>query len=217
MLKLIIYLTIFLLFNSCKKNVSPISSEQENGIIYPPSKELSVSEILNIQNIHSLHFIQLDSVSINNMAGGEYSISWEIFLDSKHLRTVQYLPDEQPWIVTVIDLKEWNVWQYSFTINNYIAIPFPDTLLAFESIAKKHITSRLYSGLEGIRYDYFNEYYCHIVSDSLENTEWIWMKYGLPIKWETTFYPDGIKVNAHRKLVDIEINQEFPDSIFIKP
>ncbi len=217
MLKPIIYYTIFFLFTGCKINVSPISTEQENKIIYPPSKDLSVSEILKIQNINSLHFIQYDSVSINNRPGGEYSISQEIFLDSKHIRTVQYLPGERPWIVTVIDLEEWNVWQYSLTFNDYIAISFPDTLRAFEVISKKHITSRLYPGLKSIRYEYLDEYYCHLVSDSLKNIEWIWLKHGLPVKWETTFYQDGIKVNAHGKLVNIEINQEFPDSIFIKP
>jgi hypothetical protein len=207
----------FLVISACQKDFSSLSDKSNIEILYPPDKNLSVSEILNIQKIRTLHFTQWDSIIVNDQPTDGYSKSWEIYLDSNHIRTVQYLPEEQPWIVTVIDLEEWIVWQYSLVSNIYMNILFPDTIIAFEQIAKKHLTSRLISDLMSDRYEFIEEYYCHVVKDSVENQEWIWVKHGLPIQWETTNYPDGIKVNAHWKLKEIEINSSFTDSIFIKP
>jgi hypothetical protein len=205
---------VITVFFSCEKDISSVS---DKNIPFPPDKNLSVSDILKYQKIESLHFTQWDSISINNKPDDGYSIAWEVYLDSEHIRSVQYYTDGRPWIITVIDLEKWNTWQYDLMLKVYDKIQFPDTIMAFENITKRHLISRLTSNLESIKYIYLGNYYCHLVKDSLENVEWIWTEHGLPIKWETTNYPDGIKVNAHRILKDIEINKDFPDSLFTKP
>jgi len=206
---------ITLIFLSCQKDFSPVN--EDSKILFAPDKNLPVKEILNRQRIKTIHFTQWDSIVVNDQPAYGYSISWDVYLDSKHIRTTQYLTEGYPWIVTVIDLEKWKVWQYSHTINSYIELAFPDTLVAFETIAKPYITSKLISNLRGDGFEYIDGYYCHVVKDSKANKELIWIKHGFPVQWEITSYPDGIKVKAYRRLHDIEINIDLPDSIFIRP
>jgi hypothetical protein len=211
----LIFSLIVLVIAGC--HVSPTGEESKDEILFPPNKNLSVAEILHEQKIKSLHFYQWDSMWTENHFS-VYFLNWEVYLDSKHIRTVEYSYDSQPAMITVFDLEKWNLWQYSPIYNKYYPnYAPPDTFLAFEATVKRYITTQFsYKGIsEG--FEDINNYRCHLTRDSLNNKEWIWVQHGLPIKYSMTYYPEGISIQHRKELKNIEIDAVFSDSIFIKP
>ena len=217
MIKITFTILFFLLLISCERSFSPIVNDSQDEILFAPDKDLSVAKILQLQKISTIHFVQWDSVIVNDNIPTEAHIGYELFLDNQHLKTIQFFPDNEPWIQTIIDLENWDVWQYNLKSNTFIELSFPDTLLAFELISKRYIASKLYSECESVRFDLFYDNKCHVVSDSLGNIEWIWVNHGLPIKWQITNEYDGLTVEVNRELREIDINLVFPDSLFIRP
>lgn len=208
---------ISLLISSCQNNYSPTEEELKSDILFAPDRNLSVSEILDIQKIETLHFFQWDSIWFENHFQS-YALKWEVYLDSKHIRTVEYYNyDNIPSVITVIDVEKWNIWQYSLTYKKYTNLSFPDTMDAFENTGKRYITSKLVSNLTSVGFENILDNKCHVVKDSSGDKEWIWVQHGLPIKSEYTDYPEGIKIKHINELKNIEINSAFPDSIYLKP
>ncbi|WP_457617826.1 hypothetical protein [Lutibacter sp.] len=214
---LTILLTIFLTFNfSCKKDFSPLNIDHTNDVLNIPDTSLTVSEILTMQKITTLHYIEWDSIITNNNHHYSSSINKEVYLDKERLRQIQYY-DNKPWIITVIDLKKWDVWQYDLFYDNYVDIKFLDTLNVFQNLAKSYLLSRIQHPIKILKFENIKNKKCNLVKDSYDNLEWIWIEHMLPIKWKKVNYPDGIKVEINGELKKIEVNINLADSLFTRP
>jgi len=206
-MKYFLILLVFFIISCSDPSSSKVEDDEK---LYTPNKELKLSEILKEQGIQNISFSVWDSSSVNGKES-YFHKSWQIDLDSLRVKRIQYYIDNEPWIITVIDLIKWNVWQYDIIYQSFESLKFPDTLVAFQSISKDYLTNSIQNTKYKSEFKYFDNKKCHVIADSLENEVWIWVKHGLPIRKLGNYVIDGIKVEYLTELRDLKVNEFLPD------
>jgi len=215
MIKIFLFLIfIIVLIFSCNRNISTISDSQEE-LLHSIDSELSVADILKLQKIESLHFNEY----VSTKTDGELSnTSSEVFIETFRFRK-NYLSNNEIIAIYVFDLIKWDFWFYKFHDQSYVEFGYRDTLKTFELNLKPHITSKIHNPVKSVKMEYFEGKKCHVVTDSLGNVEWIWVKHGLPVKWKKSYIikPAGIHIEINGELRGIEVNTILNDSLYIRP
>ena len=198
-----------LVISSCNKINSPLNETP----IAPPSASLPYQQIMKLQGISSLHYVLCDSVVVNGVPKDSSLVPIdEYYVDSMHVKLIQYYFDNHYWNVTVYDLRKNIVWNY---YSGKVTYPqLPNWPVAFEQSVQSCLGSNLRSSPVFLRTEYVDTRLCNVFTDSTGLQEWVWPEHLLPIQQRGFGSQRSIyQISTTRKII-IDINVPFADSIF---
>ena len=207
----IIFITFTILFlSTCKLPVSPYEET-----ISAPSRNLSAGEIMKLEGITSIHYIDYDSVVVNGHPDSGFVANFEYFIDTSRMKMIQYYLGTPNWNITVYNLNNDSAWNY---YSGQLTYPqLPNLQLAFNQNIQAYLGSWLKDPITFLRTEYIGDKLCNVFTDSTGSQEWIWIKYRIPIQRRV----EGSYDNLHQISVvqkrNIEINEQFSNSIFEPP
>ncbi len=201
--------TTFFFFN-CKQSTSP--SELP---VSAPSRNLPASEIMKLQGITSIHYVDYDSVVINGDPDDGFVANCEFFIETNRMKMSQYYLGTPNWNTTVYDLNKDSAW------NNYsgqLTFPqYPNLQVAFDMNIQAYLGSWLKDPITYLGTEYVGDKLCNVFKDSTSYQEWVWIKHRIPIQRRR----EGSHNNIHQISVsqkrNIEVNVQFSNSIFEPP
>ena len=203
------FLFILAFFYSCEESTDPIQDP-----IQAPSRNLSAQEIMSIQGISSIHFAKYDSVIVNGNSYDHFVPSFEFHIELNRMKMNQYYLGTPDWNITVYDFNKDSVWNY---YSGQLTFPqIPDLRFTIDSYIQSQLGSNLKGSINFLRTEYIDDKLCNVFSDSTGYIEWVWTKYRLPVQYRVESYHDVHQIGVVQKR-DIEINVEFPDSLFEPP
>ena len=207
----IIFLTFATLFlSTCKEPVSP--NEEPISAL---SRNLPASEIMKLEGITSIHYIEYDSVVVNGQPDSSFVANFEYFIDTSRMKMIQYYLGTPNWNTTVFNLNNDSVWTYYSGQLTYSRLP--NLQLAFNQNIQAYLGSWLRDPIKFLRTEYIGDKLCNVFTDSTGLHEWIWIKYRLPIQRRSEGSYDNIHQISVTQKRDIEINEQFSNSIFEPP
>ena len=205
----IVYVSVFI-FNSCEST----SPAPYDDLAILPSMTMPSKEIMQIQGIKNIHYVDYDSVIVNGQIVNSFSPTDEYYLDSCHYKIMQYYLDNHNWNTTVYNLCNGTGWNYYSGVVNSLQNIY--LAAAYEQA----VQSALASWLKGPRHFWGTEYIdgklCNVYTDSTGYREWIWIKYKLPIQRRNEGSYDVHEIGVVRKRA-IEINQPIYSNVFEPP
>jgi len=179
-------------------------------VVFPPSRDLSAREILTKEGIHSIHYMDYDSVVVNGESDKSFALTFEFFFDSTHEKCIQY----GPLNITVADLANHTGWNY---IYGHLTYPH----LALQAMHDQDIQAYLGSWLEQpyslLRRDTLGDKICNVYTDRRGYQEWVWLDHGLPIQRRRAGGMQNVYQITTTQKRNIEVDVSFPDSIFVPP
>jgi hypothetical protein len=194
---------------SCKQTTTPLEEP-----ISAPSRNLPASEIMKLQGITSIHYVDYDSVVVNGNSDSGFVAFFENFIDSSRMKMIQYYLGTPNWNITVYDLNIDTAWNY---YSGQLTYPqLPDLQLAFEMNIQAYLGSWLQGPFTFLRTEYICDKLCNVFTDSTGYQEWVWTKYRLPIQRRVESYYDIHQITVFQKRA-IEVNIQFSNSIFEPP
>jgi hypothetical protein len=201
-------LTVFT-FNSCKNPTTP--SEE---MVTPPSRSLSSTEIMRIQGIASLHYVEYDSTIVNGVSSDSFSQANEYYLDTCHYKFMQYYLDNHNWNTTVYNVSTNNAWNYYNGQLTYLQLP--DLPSVYEQSIQSCLGSSLKEPVTFLGTEIIEGKTCNVFKDSTGYQEWVWIKYKLPIQSRRSGQHDVYQISVIRKNI-IEVNQPITGNVFDPP
>jgi hypothetical protein len=200
---------IVFIFNSCEQSTIPLED-----LTTAPSRTLSAREIMSVQGITSIHYVDYDSIIVNGKSDNSFSPTNEYYIDTCHYKSIQYYLDNHNWYTNVYDLCKNIVWNY---YNGVLTYPqLPNWPAAYENAIKSAMGSWLEGPTTFLGTELIDDKLCNVYRDSSGYQEWIWIKYKLPIQRRAEAQIDVHQINLVRKEV-IEINQNIPGNIYEPP
>lgn len=196
-----------------------VSCEQSTSL-YPepiaaPSRSLPGREIMKMQGITSIHYIDYDSVVVNGSSDKAFAPYVEYHIDTTRCRIDQYYLGTPHWNTTVYDLGQFIAWNYSSGTLTYPQLP--DLRAACESSFQARLGSWLNSPIEFVGTEYIGGKFCNVFRDSTGRQEWVWIEHRLPIQRRRESVNRGIHQITVEQKRQIEINGQFQDSLFEPP
>lgn len=194
---------------SCKQSTIPLEER-----IFAPSRNLPASEIMKLQGITSIHYVDYDSVVVNGDPDSGFIAFFENFIDSSRMKMIQYYFGTPNWNITVYDLNIDSAWNY---YSGQLTHPqLPDLQLAFDMNIQTYLGSWLQGPITFLHTEYIGDKSCNVFTDSTGYQEWVWTKYRLPIQRRVESYHDVHQISVMQKR-GIEVNIQFSNSIFEPP
>jgi len=194
---------------SCKQSTSP--SEEP---VSAPSRNLPASEIMRIQGITSIHYVDYDSIVVNGVSDSGFVANFEYFIDYNRMKLIQYYLGTPNWNTNVYDLKKDSAWNY---YSGQLTYPqLPNLQLAYDENIQAYLGSWLKGPSTFLRTEYIGDKLCNVFSDSTGYQEWVWTKHYIPIQRRGESNYDVHQISVVQKR-NIDINLQFSDSIFEPP
>jgi hypothetical protein len=198
-----------LLVNACQHSTNP-----SDIIVEAPSRNLSSSEIMRIQGIASVHYVNYDSIIVNGKSDTEFHPMNEYYIDTCHCKHIQYYFSNHNWNTTVYNLCDNTAWNY---YNNQLAyLQLPNWPAAYEMAIQSALGSWIKEPAKYLHSEFIDGKYCNVYEDSTGYQEWVWIKYKLPIQRRVESHHDVHQIGIVRKRI-IEINQPIPSSVYEPP
>jgi hypothetical protein len=200
---------ILIICNSCKQTTSPSETP-----VSAPSRDLPAREIMKIQGITSIHYVEYDSIVVNGTPYRGFLASHETYFDSSRMKQIQYILGTPNMNITVYDLNKDSAWNH---YSGQLTYPqLPNLRLAFEENIQSSLGSRLKGPITLMRSEYLGDKLCNVFTDSTGYQEWVWIKHRLPIQHRSEAHYDVYQISVVQKR-NIEINYLLPNSIFEPP
>ena len=196
-----------ILFSSCVRNSSPAIYEKID-LLPAPSGNLPAKEIMDLQGITSIRFVSYDSVVSSQKHDTAFNPTFEYYIDEKRVKIIQY----NPLTITVFAFEYNIAWNYYDGKYSYMNIP--NVFAAYSLSVKEQLGSWLNDSWQFLYSESLDGKQCQVFGDNSGLTEWVWTKYRLPIQKKRVGSGDIYQITYTKKM-DIEINKDFPDSIFI--
>jgi outer membrane lipoprotein-sorting protein len=208
MKKLILPIIFILLFQMGCSNL--LTSEEPNNY-KAPSRNYTLKEIFDYQNIKSIQFHFYDSLSANDESV-KYKESYDIYYDLNRTRNILYI-DNEPVSIFVKDIKKNISWSYEFD-THILNTTTVDSRIVFDNLAKNYLCTHLTNDIIQKNDTTINKMNCNVFQDSSNTKEWIWNEHRIPIQYEKVFSnPEVISTKIY-KMSNIQINIELSDSLF---
>ena len=212
-LKIILFILFaslaILSFNSCENPASP-----SEDLAIPPSRSLTSTEIMKIQGITSLHYVEYDSIIVNGISSDSFSQAYEYYLDTSHYKFIQYYLDNHNWNTTVYNISTNIAWNYYNGQLTYLQLP--NWPAAYEQSIQSCLGSSLKEPIIFLRTEIIDGKVCDVFKDSTGYQEWVWVKYKLPIQSRREGQYDVYQISVVRKTI-MEVNQTIPGNVFDPP
>ena len=209
----IVFITLVCLLSSCKDSATSVAP-----IIHAlpaPSRNLSASEIMKLENITSIHYIDYYLVTVNGRADTGFHPEFEFHIDTSRERMNQYYLGTPDWNITVYDLSKdisWNLYSGVLRFN-----PSQHIIQAYEGDIQAFLGSWLNSSQSYIRSECIDNKLCDVFTDSTGRVEWVWRDHRLPIQRRSEWGYNGIYQVTYIRKKYIEVNISLPDSLFSPP
>jgi hypothetical protein len=202
---------LFGVFYLASMNPSQLSTKH----ISAPSRDLPAREILAREDIFSIHFFLYDSTVVENRTYSPFRLSFEYYIDTNHLKIVQYYQGEYRWNISVYNLSKnqsWNYFEGKLTFGTV-----PDLNRAYETTVQGLLGSLLKPPIKYLRTERITDMLCDVFSDSSgREEEWVWPLHNLPIQRRRAGGSEVFQITTEQWR-DLEINIAFPDSVFLPP
>ena len=216
------YIRIFLIllttsfFISCDQATSPPKKPLLKEPISAPSRELPAREIMKLERITSIHYIDYDSVVANGHSHSGFVADFEYFIDTSRVKMIQHYPGIPNFFnTTVYNLADNTAWNY---YSGQLTHPqLPNLQLAFNMTIQACLGGWLKGPITFLGKEYIGDKLCNVLTDFSGLQEWVWVKYRIPIQRRVAGSYDNIYQISVVQKRNIEINVQFPDSIFEPP
>ncbi len=202
---------VLVALQSCKDNPTAIP-EESKAILSALSRDLPASQLMQLEGITSLHYVLYDS-SAGFSGGGDSSFIPldEYFIDSSHVKNIQYFGANHYWYVSVYDSQRDTAWYYQS--GQVTCMQLPSVAAVVQQSIQAALGSMLRLSSQYLRSEYIDGKLCDLFADSLGNQEWVWRDHRLPIQERVL---GSLQISTTRKVI-LEINTTIPDSVFEPP
>ncbi len=205
-------LSILYLFSVCMQSCAPLSFATSDHVP-APSIKLPCDEILRLQGITSIHFVEYDSVIVNGNPS-EFTPSEEYYLEKTRSKRVRFIT-KQPWLTDVLDLNAQLSWHYDSNIQKLTYNKQNNLSTICDDPIRFELGSFLKPPVRYLRTEYIINKLCDVFTDTTGALEWVWTEHRLPIQRLSAGSPDmNVYVIGIKQMRQIEINVQFPDSLF---
>lgn len=180
-----------------------------------PSKDMSLSEIFNYQNISSIQFTVYDSTVINGESKGQYKLNYEIYYDLNRRRIIQYYNDNT-WLLSVEDYSKNIFWTYDYN-TDVLDTNKESTRSSFENYIKIYLCTHLNNDYVYQSDTTIQTMKCSVFKDGNQTTEWVWINYKIPVQFRRIMNYDNLNQITTVQLRNIQPNIVLADSLFEIP